>query len=343
MDPATKAKRSTSATIRDVAAASGVSVSTVSLTLNHPNRVAESTRRRVLAAADQLGFVPKAEAVASARRGVGRIGVVGPFSAYSAAARRLAGVLSGQDDTTFEVVVFDQESSARTMSPLLASLPRTGRLDGLLIVSSPLDESLVARLRQLDLPTVLVDGRHPSLSSVRTDDVAGGAMAARHLLSRGHRRCAFMGEEQRSLAYVSPTQRRLEGYRAVLGQAHRNLPEEMTTFAGHGLPAATAAARDLLDRPDRPGAVFAAADLLAAGVLRAARQLGLRVPDDVAVIGYDDGDLAEALDLTTVRQPLEATGRLALEQLQALSHRRGAASPVRDTVLELTLIERDTT
>lgn len=327
-------------TIRDVATEAGVSVSTVSLTLNTPARVAEQTRRRVLAAADRLGFVPKAEAVAHARRGVGRIGVIGPFTTYHAAARRLAGVLGGAADAAVEVVVFDQESSSRQTAPLLASLPRTGRLDGLLVVSLPLDEALVARLRELDLPTVLIDTRHPGLSSVRTDDTAGGRLAGEHLLRRGHHRCAFLGEAQRSSAYVSPTQRRLEGYRTVLADAARPLAAADVAFVGHGLPAATDAARSLLIRPDRPTAVFAADDLLAAGVLRAARDLGLRVPEDLAVVGYDDGDLARALDLTTVQQPLEATGHLALEQVRTLISRRG---PVHDTTLELTVVARGTT
>lgn len=326
-----------SSTIRDVAAAAEVSVSTVSLALNAPERVAEQTRARVLAAADALAFVPKAQAVASARRGVGRIGVVGPFTTYSAASRRLAGVLRRAAKGALEVVVFDRESSARRTAPLLASLPRTGRLDGLLIVSLPLDDAIVGRVRDLALPTVLVDAHHRGLSSVRTDDRDGGRLVAEHLLERGHRRFGFVGEAQRSNAYVSPAQLRLDGYRAALAEAGYGLVDDHLMLSARTLPAGTVAARELLTRRARPTAVFASDDLLAAAVLAAAHQLGLRVPNDMAVVGFDDGELAQALDLTTVQQPLEETGRLGLDQLRRQMQERG---PAQDSVLELSLAVR---
>ncbi|GII77964.1 LacI family transcriptional regulator [Sphaerisporangium rufum] len=327
-------------TIRDVAAAAGVSVSTVSLSLNAPHRVAAATRERVIAAADTLGFVPKAEAVARARRGVGRVGAVGPFTTYPAAAARLGGVLRAAPRHGLEVVVFDQPSAARTPAPLLASLPRSGRLDGLLIVSQPLDEPVVARLIELDLPAVLVDMRHPGLGSVRTDDTAGGRRAAAHLLERGHRRVAFLGESQRSHAYVSPAERRLAGFAAAFAEAGHPVDDARRAATVRDPAAAAAAARELLTAPGRPTAVFASDDLLAAAVLAAARQLGLAVPGELAVVGYDDGELAAVLELTTVRQPLAETGELALERL----HRRMRhAEPAADIVLDCTLVPRATT
>lgn len=230
--------------------------------------------------------------------------MLGPVSSYDAAARRLAGVLAAAAGQPLDVVVFDQPSSSTSPTPLLASLPRTGRLDGLLLVSQPLDAAVVARLAELGLPAVLLDQHHPGLSSVRSDDAAGGRLAAAHLLERDHRRIAVLAEAQRTAAYVSPAQHRLAGFRAALP----GLRAAVGTCA-HDLAAATAAARDLLAH--RPTAVFAPADLLAAGVPAAARGLGLAVPGDVAVLGYDDGDLAAALELSTVRQPLRESGALA--------------------------------
>jgi DNA-binding LacI/PurR family transcriptional regulator len=317
-------------TIRDVAEAAGVSLSTVSLALNSPTRVSDATRRRVLDAVDALGFVPKAEAVARARRGVGRIGVLAPFSSYPSAARRLNGVLGAIGDRPLEVVPYDQESAARSSSPLLDSLPLTGRLDGIIVVSRPLDETGARRLSRL--PTVLVDVRHPGFDSVHTDDAAGGRLVAEHLLARGHRRFAFLGEAQASDRYVSPSQRRFEGFRAALADR----PVDVRR-AEHRVGTALTAAKALLSA--RPTAVFAADDVLAAGVLRAAHELGLRVPADVAVVGFDDGDLAEALDLTTVRQPLEESGRTAMEMLL---RRIGAPGAGREVALSLELIRRGT-
>ncbi|MFC9977839.1 LacI family DNA-binding transcriptional regulator [Spirillospora sp. NPDC127200] len=327
-------------TIYDVATEAGVSISTVSRVLNSPGRVSEQTRRRVLAAVDALGFVPKPDAVAKARRGVGRIGVIAPHTSYPSVSRRLNGILSAAGPRPLEVVLFDQESASESRSPLLASLPVTGRLDGLIVVSVPLDSTVADRLAGLDLPTVLLDVRHSGFDSVHTDDAAGGRLAAAHLLERGHRRFGFLGEAQKSDRYVSPSQRRLNGYRLALADAGHALADEDVRLVGHRAREAAAAARELLSRPGRPAAVFAADDTLAAGVLRAARDLDLAVPRDVAVVGFDDGELAEVMDLTTVRQPLEDSGRAAMERLiQQLDHRTTA----RDVALELELVVRRTT
>ncbi|MGC5014395.1 LacI family DNA-binding transcriptional regulator [Streptosporangium sp. DT93] len=326
-------------TIYDVAGAAGVSISTVSLALNSPSRVSQETRRKVLEAADALGFVPKQDAVAKARRGVGRVGVIAPFTSYPSVARRLNGILRAVGDRPLEVVLFDQESAAQSSSPLLAGLPITGRLDGLVVVSLSLEEAVADRLAAARLPTVLLDVRRRGFDSVCTDDEAGGRLVAEHLLGAGHRRFGFLGEAQRSGLYVSPSQRRLAGYRDALAEAGRPLADGDVRLSAHDLAAARAVAVELLSGPERPSAVFAADDTLAAGVLRAARDLGLAVPGDLAVAGFDDGDLAEALDLTTVRQPLEDSGRTAMELLLRRLERPATA---RQVTLELHLITRGT-
>ncbi len=324
-------------TIRDVANRAGVSVSTVSLTMNHPGRVSEQTRRRVAQAIDELGFVPKADAVARARRGVGRIGVLGPFTSHPAAGRRLNGVLCAVAGTDLEVVVFEHDSAADSANPFLSGLPRSGRLDGLLITSILPEDDVVDRLLDLPLPTVLVDEHHRRLSSVHTDDVAGGRIVAAHLLESGHRTFAFFGEAQRSPRYASPARRRLDGFVEVLGAAGHVLPDSAIVWTSREFAAACARAGRLLSTLEIPAAVFASDDILAAAVLHAVRQAGLRTPEDVALVGFDDSDLAQVLDLTTVRQPLEESGELATRLL--LEHIARPA-PVRTTMLELELVRR---
>jgi LacI family transcriptional regulator len=324
-------------TIRDVASTAGVSVSTVSLTINQPERVREDTRRRVRQVIDELGFIPKADAVARARRGVGRIGVVGPFTSHGAAGRRLNGVLRAITRTDLEVVVFDHDSAAERVNPFLTGLPHSGRLDGLLITSLVPQDDVVGRLLDQALPTVLVDGYHPRLSSVRTDDAAGGRLAARHLLESGGRSFGFLGEAQRSPRLDSPTQRRLDGFRQELLSAGHSLPDSAVVWTPRDFTAAGEHAVRLLSSVTRPAAIFASDDVLAASVVRAADQAGLRTPEDVAVVGFDDTDVARVLDLTTVRQPLEESGELATRLL--LDHIRRPA-PVSTTVLELSLVRR---
>ncbi|WP_111322131.1 LacI family DNA-binding transcriptional regulator [Thermosporothrix hazakensis] len=302
-------------------------------------RVSAETRRKVLEAVDALGFVPKPEAVAKARRGVGRVGVVAPYTSYPSVTRRLNGILHMVSQRPLEIVLFDQESAAQSSSPLLSSLPITGRLDGLIIISLPLDEAIAKRLIDLRLPTVLIDIQHPGFDSVFTSDFTGGQLAASHLVARGYRHFGFLGEEQQSHLYVSPVQRRLAGFRTALTEAGYPLTENNVRFAAYGVGTAFEAAKDLLSMEHRPTAVLASSDTLAAGVLRAAHHLGLAVPDDVAIVGFDDGELAEALGLTTVHQPLEETGRVAVELLLQRLDRPATA---REVVLGVELVVRET-
>ncbi|WGP07825.1 LacI family DNA-binding transcriptional regulator [Bacillus subtilis] len=328
-------------TIRDVAVRAEVSVSTVSLALNHPDRVSPATRERVLSAADALSFVPKEQAIARARRTAKRIGVIGPFSSYPAAMTRLAGVLAAARGEPVDVVVFDEPSASTSPAPLLASLPRTGRLDGLMIVSLPLDEPLVDRLHSLDLPTVLVDTEHAGLSSVRIDDDAGGALAGAHLLDGGRHRFAFLGEAQHNDAYTPPARRRLDGYRRALTEHGRTLNLALTRWTTRDLDNAQATARDLLDVQHRPDAIFAADDLLAAAIVRAAHDLAIAIPEDLAVIGYDDTETARALSLTTISQPLAHSGNEGLRLLR--EQMRTPSDALSSTALRPHLVHRQTT
>src|SRR5438445_6257257 len=178
-------------TIYDVASQAGVSISTVSLALTAPSRVRNETLDRINAAIDELGFVPKTEAIARARRGVGRIGVIAPFTTYPSFSRRLNGVLSHLRGQSYETVVYDHEGAGTS---LLSSLPLTRRLDGLIVMSLPLSEEVVQRLLDRDLRTVLVELERPGFSAVTIDNLAGGELVADLLTRRGHRRFAFLGE-----------------------------------------------------------------------------------------------------------------------------------------------------
>ncbi|ROS43357.1 LacI family transcriptional regulator [Amycolatopsis thermoflava] len=328
------------ATIKDVAALAGVSISTVSLAINGSNRVRPETRERVLAAADQLEFVPRTEAVARARRGVRRIGVMAPFTSYPTFARRLEGVLLALRDHGWEVVVFDQESAASAL-PTLASIPLTNKLDGLLVMSLPIDDATARRLLRQNLATVLVEAARTGFSSVGIDHAEGGRLAAGLLLERGHTRFAFIGERKLTSDVVLPPESRLSAYRETLRIAGYPLEDQRIITVPHQLEAARQAAVELLSSEPRPTAVFAQDDLLAAGVLKAARERDLRIPEDLAVIGFDDGDVAEALGLTTIRQPLLESGEVAARTLVAQLGNPDRS--LQEITLKLTLVERATT
>jgi ABC-type sugar transport system substrate-binding protein len=186
-----------------------------------------------------------------------------------------------------------------------------------------------------------VDSFRSDFDCVSADDDTGGNLVAHHLLERGHRRFAYVGEAQRSHAYVSPSEQRLAGFRRVVNAGGGELTPEAIMTVHHDIESAAAATRALLSSEHPPTAIFAHDDLLAAGVLRAAREARIAVPESLAVVGFDDTDLAAALGLTTVRQQFEESGRLAAriltERLQrpAATHRR--------VVIGLELIAREST
>lgn len=323
-------------TIYEVADRAKVSIATVSNVMNKPDRVSPATRQRVLAAADELGFVPKVQAVTLARRGTGRVGVMAPFTSYGSYLRRLSGLLTTAAELEIDVVVFDHESAALASSPVLASMPIHGRLDGLIVMGLRIEDAIAARLRERNLPTVAVDADSALFSRVVIDDNEGGRLAAAHLLDRGHRRVGYLVERQVS-DYESQAIRRLSGFKQVIEAAGG---EVVVATSDNSVDHARRAAALLLDLADRPSAVMAHHDALAVGVLLAVRDRGLRVPGDVAVMGFDDGEAATAADLTTVRQPFEESGSTALGVL--LGHIDG--SDLRSTtVLDVRLVERSTT
>jgi LacI family transcriptional regulator, galactose operon repressor len=323
-------------TIYEVAERAQVSISTVSNVLNKPDRVSPATRQRVLAVIDELGFVPKVQAMSLARQGTGRIGVMAPFTSYGSYLRRLSGLLMAATELEIDVVVFDHESAALASSPVLASMPVHGRLDGLIVMGLPIEDAIAGRLRERRLPTVAVDADSALFSRVVIDDRAGGRLAGEHLRDRGHRRIGYVLERQVS-EYESQAIKRLAGFREVVAAAGG---EVAVTDSGNSVDDARRAAAALLDRADRPTAIMAHHDALAVGALLAARERGLRVPEDVAVMGFDDGETAIAADLTTVRQPFEESGSTALSVL--LGHLGG--SDLRSTtVLDVRLVERSTT
>lgn len=336
MDSDAPARAARNVTIYDVAEQAGVSISTVSFALNHPSRVKRATLDRVLEVADRLGFVPKASAVVQARRGLNRIAAVAPFTSYPSFSRRLAGVLEEIGDTGTQLLVVDCKDIAVSTSPVLASIPVRGHVDGLLNLGVPLDKKVGERLRAR-LPTVLLDTRYPGLPDISVDDRQGGRLVGEHLRALGHTSAVFVNEVE-TYAFESPPVLRLRGLRDVLGaRAVRELTVPRGVQAGR--VAVEMIEADLL--AGKVTAIVACRDLVAFGVLGELRRRAVDVPAAVSVAGFDDDDVAESLGLTTVRHPFEESGRRAVRMLG-----RMLAEPyaqVESEHLPLTLIEREST
>ena len=326
-------------TVYDVAKKAKVSIATVSRVLNSPEKVNEATRNRVLAAIDSLGFVPKAEAAARARKNSGRIGVLAPFFVYPSFVQRLRGVAAALADSPYDLMIYYVDSSARR-DAILASLSVTRRVDGLIVMALPFGDTAGQRLLKHGIETVLIEVARPSFSSIEIDDETGGRMAAEYLISKGHRRCAFVGDKDLPDYSIHTSDRRLAGYRQALASAGIPLPDAYVSLAPQSLEHARQQTHLLLDLPEPPTAIFAASDTQAMGVLKAAHECGVSIPDQLAIIGFDDLDISDYIGLTTVRQCLEESGRVAVELL--LARLTDPSRPVQHIRLPLSVVQRQT-
>ena len=333
-------ERSKTPTIYDVARVSGVSISTVSRVLNTPEKVNISTRKKVIDAVTVLGFVPKAEAIVHARKNVGGVGVLVPFFTAPSFVQRTRGVASALAGTEFELIVYTVDSTAR-LEAYLDVLPMRHRLDGLIIMSMPISGRQAEHIRTHRLETVLIEVKHSSFCSVDFDNFEGGRMAARYLISRGYKRCAFVGESGVPDYKIFQSDIRLEGFRQQLNESGVELPDHYVSREPYSRENAMRQAETLLELDPPPDAIFAYSDLHAADMLASARRHGLSIPDDLAIIGFDGTDIADYLGLTTVDQGLDESGRLAAELL--MSRISDHPRPPQNIRLQPKIMERQTT
>lgn len=295
-------------TIRDVAREAGVGVGTVSRVLNDSPLVSDETRHKVLSAIRALDYSPNSVARRLSRGKSMAVAVIAPFFTRRSYVERLQGIENVLAAAGYDLILYNVETVARR-DECLRALPRGERLDGLLILSLPPTDDEVARLRTLGVPAVLIDAHHDGLPTVQIDDVAGGRLAAQHLIALGHSRVAYIGETlDDNPFHFQPVHDRFQGYCHALREAGLPLRPEYHRQGQYGWRDARRMAHELLDLPEPPTAIFAYSDTMAFGVLEAAQQHALRVPDDLSVIGFDDVEIAQYFQLTTVRQPLYDSG-----------------------------------
>lgn len=328
-------------TIYDVADRSGVSISTISRVLNAPDKVNPETRKRVMAAIDHLGFVPKAEARAHALKNTNRIGVLTPFFTAPSFVQRLRGIAAALSRANYELVIYPVES-VEHLQGYLSSIPVMQNIDGLIIMSLAIEDKDARRLHEYGIDTVLIEYSHTNLNSIEIDDEHGGYLATRHLIEKGHTRIAFLGDiEPPERHAIHPVKSRLLGFRRALEEAGIKVPKEYVMQANYTQENSQQAASSLLSHGQPPTAVFAASDIQAVSMIKVARQFNHRIPEDLAIIGFDDIDMAEFMDLTTIRQNLDESGRLAVEIL--LNHIVDSTRTLQHVKLPLTLVVRRTT
>jgi DNA-binding LacI/PurR family transcriptional regulator len=326
-------------TIYDVAKLAGLSIATVSRVINSPEQVNETTRKKVLQIIDEIGYIPKVEARARAIHGTRRIGVLTPFFTAPSFVERLRGIAFVIGATNFELIVYTVDSKVR-LQDYLVSLALTRNLDGLIIMSLPFSETDAKRLIAHQVKTVVIEYEQEFFSSVKIDNTGGGKIAARYLTGKGHRRLGFIGEINPPDYAIRPALARLNGFKEGLAEHHIQLTDEFIRSSPIDQESSLRSAYELIQLEQRPTAIFAAADIQAMAVIKAAKEAGLHIPQDVAVLGFDGLEVADYVGLTTINQSLDETGRIAAELL--LAQISDARRAVQHASVPLKVVERET-
>ncbi|MBM7167854.1 LacI family DNA-binding transcriptional regulator [Streptomyces sp. G44] len=335
-------------TLEEVAARAGVGRGTVSRVINGSPRVSAATRTAVEAAVAELGYVPNTAARALAANRTDAIALVVPepetrFFAEPYFSDVLRGVGAQLGETEMQLLLIFAGNDQRRQR--LAQYLAAHRVDGVLLVSVHADDPLPDLLSQLEIPSVISGRRcaEEPLPSVDSDNFAGARSAVEHLLSRGRTSIATITGR----LDVYGAQRRLDGYRTALRDAGRPVDERLIAPGDFTEEGGRRAMRELLETCPEVDAVFAGSDVMAAGARQVLREAGRRIPDDVALVGFDDSAIARHMDppLTSVRQPIEEMGRAMIDLLLAeiADDRPVAARRLerRQLVLPTELVERD--
>ena len=329
--------------IRDVARAAGVSPGTVSRALNGSPLVNTDTRDKINQVVKVLGYAPNPSAQRLSTGKTFAIGLIAPFFTRPSVSERLNGAVGLLARSHYDLVIHDIETPEQRRAGFL-DIIRRERVDGALILSMRILDEDVELIKNAELPVVLLDTDHPALTQLNrlvVDDVAGGRLATEYLLQLGHTRIGFIGDYAHNpLGFVS-SRNRHNGYCQALHQAGLPACPEYYSEGEHGRQCARKQALDMLSQSEPPTAIFAASDTQAIGILEAVRDLALRVPEDLSVIGYDDIEVADVLGLTTIRQGLAESGQLGIQLL--LDTIANPSLPPIYKVLPIELVSRRTT
>lgn len=326
-------------TLDDIAKQAGVSRATVSRVINGEPNVKEQTRALVMEVIQKINFQPNVAARSLAAGRTNVIGLVIPAGVSTIFADPyfpllIQGVTTTCNARDYSVMLWlaEPEYERRMIRQVLHS----GLLDGVLVSSMLMDDPIVRALHGSNKPFILV-GRHPTLdvNYIDVDNVNGAREATLHLLRLGYKKVATVTGPQNMIA----GQDRLTGYRQALKERGRTYRSELVAEADFSEAGGYTAMRSLL--PNKPDAVFVASDTMAEGALRALHEAGLRVPQDIAVVGYDDMPNAARLSppLTTIRQPTQRMGALAVNALIDII--QNPSAPKRHIVLPVELVIRE--
>jgi len=329
--------------IADVARAAGVSKATASRALSGRGYVSADTRERVVRAAADMGFVVSSNAASLVTGQSRNVGVVIPHLDRWFFTQVLEGIESALIAAGYDLTLYRLSADADQRRRVFDYFLVRKRVDAVIAIGIALTPNEVDMLVSLGKPIVGVGGEISGIATLSIDDAAVSRMATEHVIALGHRRILHLGGEHDEQADFRVLANRLGGYREALAAASLSRDDDFRTTV-FSIPGGFESALAVLaDHASRPTAIVAGCDEIAIGVIIAARQLGIRVPEDLSVIGIDDHELSLMFGLTTVRQVPASQGALAVSlALDELSEPTGAVAPT-PVLVPVELIERSST
>jgi LacI family transcriptional regulator len=330
-------------TITDIARMAGVSKKTVSRVINRSGLVKDETRDKILKIVDEHGYQPDPQARALALRRSQLIALISDQPNPQYIVDIQSGILEGLSATGYQLIIRPCDRESPTLYDDICEIVQHQKFFGVILTPSiSEDDELIGRLRQIECPYVRIAAvslDEPE-NMIETHDYVGAAEAARHIAELGHRKIAHIRGPNRFLS----AKERLRGFRVGLAEYSLTMQDRYLLRGGYTFDSGMRCGEELLSMAEPPTAVFAGNDEMAVGVYQAVRRAGLRVPDDLSIVGFDDAPIATRIwpTLTTVRLPIRHMGRTAV-QLLVSNHDRYAMEPPTATSVMPSLVVRGST
>ena len=327
--------------IVEIADKAGVSAATVSRALRGLHHVNERTRTKIVAAALELNYPLRPDLIPRELvERTNRIGVIAPYISRWYFAQAINGIEDSLRENGMDLLLYNF-SQVEARQRIFQHKQLRGKVDALIVISMPPTDEEFDSLLTLGIPITTIGFTHEGCSSVAIDDVAGGRMATEHLTSLGHRKIATLSGQRETAYSFDVSDNRNKGYTEALKEVGVEWNPDLEIRGDFNIYTAEIAMESFLRRKKLPTAIFCHSDEMAAGALKAIRAKGMRVPEDISVIGFDDHQIAEYIGLTTVSQPPQFEGQMAAAA--AIAEIANPTIERKKIVIPTSLVVRETT
>lgn len=327
--------------IVEIAERAGVSPATVSRALRGLHHVNERTRTKIVATAMELNYPLRPDLIPrDLVDKTNRIGVIAPYISRWFYAQAINGIEQSLREVGMDLLLYNF-SQVDTRQRIFQQKQLRGKVDALIVITMPPTDEEFTSLLSLGIPITTIGFLHDGCTSVAIDDVIGGRVATEHLIGLGHRNIAVLSGQRETSFGLSVSDNRNSGYTEALNKVGVEWNPDLEINGGFNIYTSEIAVESFLHRKKLPTAIFCHSDEMAFGALKAIRKKGMRVPEDISVIGFDDHEIAQYIGLTTVSQPPLVEGQLAAAA--AIAEVGNPLIERRKIVVPLTLVVRDTT